>query len=213
MGWLTSTNRYTSVEPRIKGVRLSMEEKVRLARMDTMNEARAVRRNKMKIKRALVSQYRRGLIDSDTFLQLAARMEEITDDLMTMGNTTGVVLGKKYVCGSLDKDDFEKIKCDLVPASREDEEQYVHALFAKRKARLTAFREHLTGDLNVCQKCHRDSNFLSPLRELDEMILCKSCLEYYERNKYFTGFEGVYISCDPCEIDMDTEPTCHPVAS
>ena len=123
MGWLTTTH-YTSIEPRTAGVHISLEEKVRLAHINRMREEKSVRQNKLRVKRALTDQYKKGIIDADTFLQLASRMEEITDDLMAFGNSTGVVLGKKYVCGKLDRDDFEKIKCDLIPASKEDEEKY-----------------------------------------------------------------------------------------
>jgi hypothetical protein len=213
MGWFPTTIHYTAIEPRVAGVHMTMEEKVRLAHINRMHEERSVRQNKLRVKRALMEQYKKGIIDSEMFLQLAARMEEITDDLMALGNATGVVLGKKYVCGKLDREDFEAIKCDLVPASKEDEEKYVDELFKRRKERLKGFREHLARDLNVCQKCHRDGNFFSPLHELEEMILCKSCIELYERNKYFTGFRGEHIECDPIEIEVDTEPTCRPITS
>ena len=195
MGWLTTTH-YTSIEPRVAGVHMTLEEKVRLAHINRMREEKSVRQNKLRVKRALMDQYKKGIIDSDTFLQLAARM----------------VLGKKYVCGKLDRDDFEAIKCDLIPASKEDEERLVYELFERRKERLRGFRGHLAHDLNVCQKCHRDGNFFSPLQELEEMILCKNCIELYERNKYFTGYRGEHIECDATEIEEDTQPVCRPIA-
>jgi|GEM_PF-4451731 len=173
----------------------------------TAKEDATIKRRKKRIKAALKEQLAIGKIDRARYNSLKKRMNDISDELVVFGESAGVILGTKYVCGVLDKEDFDQIKCDFLPVDLEEEKSQIISEIEKRKESLRVFKEVCSHDKNVCQKCHCDKGLFSSLKKVEGMKLCNSCFNVYEKHKHFDGYHGKYIIASPTEIDEDTTPT------
>ena len=171
----------------------------------TAIEDAAILRRKREIKGALKEQLKIGKIGRKEFNILKKRMNDVSDDLVAFGSSAGIILGKKYVCGVIDKEDFEQIKCDLLPASLEEEKEYVISEIEKHKESLSMFKQVCTHDEHVCQKCHRDKLFYMKFKEAEGIKLCGGCYEIYKKHKNYSGYYGRYIISKPCKIDEESK--------
>ncbi len=75
----------------------------------TKREDAAIERRKKRIMEALRRKFSAGKISRSEYESLKKRMKDISDELVVFGNSAGVILGKKYVCGTLSKEDFNQI--------------------------------------------------------------------------------------------------------
>lgn len=200
MGWKgtiksisAASNRAAREEERLSRKLEREEEKIRkkLAKLDDSKE---------KIENALKSDYASGKIDNEKYQGLLGRSTDISDELIVFGKSAGITLGKRYVCGKIGKEEFEKISLELIPADLDKEKDLIIGQIGRLQKDLGEFKRSCSDSLTHCQKCSMQKGVFRPLRKFDKLILCGKCLSEYKAIKNYNGFEGVYLIADPCEV-------------
>ncbi|MFN4247265.1 MAG: hypothetical protein ACK4EY_06055 [Flavipsychrobacter sp.] len=159
-----------------------------------------------KIIQALKNDYAAGKINSDEYDRLSLRISDITYELLVFGKAAAVTLGKRYLCGKIEKEEFESLRNELVPAPVYKEMETISYKVDLIKSSITAFKESCKNTITTnCMKCEKQKSFFRSLHIIDNLRLCSSCTRAYKNIKTFDGFNGIYLLVQPCLINSDTE--------
>jgi hypothetical protein len=153
-----------------------------------------------KIKLALDNEYAAGRVGDKEYEQLRERMKDISDELLVFGKSAGVTLGKRYVCGKIDHNQFIEMLHEFVPVELYGEKASVIKEVKKRQEDLLQFRSTCIQETDICQKCSKAKGLFRSLYNNDGIMLCNKCTEEYKSLKIYRGFDGIYLAADPCEI-------------
>ena len=156
---------------------------------------------KEKIDEALNLELAKGKIDHAKHDELEKRMDDISDELIVFGKAAGVALGKRYVCGKIEKEEFETIRSEIVPEKLYQEKDQIIADVSNKQNKCIVFAESCSKSEGVCQKCGKEKGLFSPIKEIDEMKLCGKCSAEFKKMRHYDGFSGEYIKADPCEVE------------
>ena len=63
-----------------------------------------------KVHMALKNDFAAGKLSKEEYDKLESRMDDVTDELLVFGKTPAVTLAKKYVCGKIDKEQFDVVR-------------------------------------------------------------------------------------------------------
>jgi hypothetical protein len=127
-------------------------------------------------------------------------MQDITDELLVFGKAAGTALGKRYVCGKIDKVEFEKLRAALVPVGVYQEKKLIESQIKKSQNEIEEFKKSCSASPNICSKCKKPKKFFSWLRVEDGLLLCGKCRRELAILKHYDGFNGVYVVSNPCEV-------------
>ena len=200
MGWKGTLRSINTEAKRVQ------RENERTDRQQTREEEKFQRKiqkieeKREKVREALNNDYAAGKINKEQFTTFSERIGDITDELIVFGKAVGVTLGKRYVCGKIDKVEFENLRSAIVPHELYTEKDIVVLDIKKIQQNILDFKESCLSDEGVCQKCNKLKGLLRPLHEVDAMILCGSCLREYKKSKQYNGFTGDYIIAPLCEV-------------
>jgi hypothetical protein len=200
MGWKGTLRSINAVSNRIakeqeRNTRLRAKEVEKLSK-----KIEKLRDQKEKVKEALNNEYASGKIQSDRYKLLSSRMEHITDELIVFGKTAGVTLGKRYVCGKIEKEDFDKLCSELVPKGLYEERDLILSQAKLVQKNTEDFRGSCKSIPEQCNKCLKPKGFFRHLKKIDNITLCNKCSNNYGKLKYYSGFQGVYLIAKPCEV-------------
>lgn len=163
-----------------------------------------IEESKEKVLSAPKNDYAAGKISDDQYKSLKERMNDISDELIMFGKTPAVTLGKKYLCGKIDKEQFDAVRTELVPKALDQEKNDILSVVSKKQENVKSFKKACKHTKeNICQKCGQPKKLLKPLRKVDEILLCNSCSREYKNITHYEGFDGVYLTAEPCEISDD----------
>ncbi len=201
MGWrgaIRSINAASNraAKERDRNLRFQAKETEKLSK-----KLQDIKDKKEKIKEALNNEYAAGKISSDQYALLSKRMEDISDELIIFGKVAGVTVGKRYVCGKIEKEEFEKLRSELVPAELYRERDLVLSQVGAIQKNITDFKKSCVQKDGFCSKCSKPKGLFRHLKEIDGMIVCGACTKNYEKLKYYNGFRGTYITANPCEVE------------
>lgn len=205
MGWkgaIRSINAINNQVEREKNRHLRQQKRELerlLKRIEKVNES------KEKIRVALNDEYAKGKIDDRLYSGLLNRIPEVSDELIIFGKTAGVTLGKRYVCGKIDKDEFEKIRGEIVPAGLDAERKDIIQDIEEIKNNIKDFRDSCKKSQDLCNKCGKKKGFFRSLKEVDGMILCGGCISDYKKVSRYSGFSGEYLKLEPCLISDNSD--------
>lgn len=159
-----------------------------------------IEESREKIKTALNNDYAAGKINDGEYVNLTKRMDDISDELIVFGKSAGVTLGKRYVCGKIDNDQFTQMSSEFIPTELYKERDSILSIIKEKQDNLIKFKDTCNNLSNVCQKCNQDKSFLKPLHKIDDFNLCGKCLRNYKNIKEYNGFDGNYLIADPISI-------------
>lgn len=153
-----------------------------------------------KVEESLKTELASGKVSSVEYDSLLKRMEDITDELLVFGKAAGTALGKRYVCGKIDKAEFEKLRAALVPAELYQEKSLIESQIKKMQNEVEEFKKNCSASENACSKCKKPKKFFRWLRVVDGLLLCRKCERELTDLKHYAGFNGVYVVTNPCEV-------------
>lgn len=153
-----------------------------------------------KVEESLKTELASGKVKSTEYGSLLKRMEDITDELLVFGKSAGTALGKRYVCGKIDKAEFEKLRVALVPAGLYQEKSLIESQIKKIQNEIEEFKKNCSATENACSKCKKPKKFFRWLRVEDGLLLCGRCRQELDDLKKYAGFNGVYVVTNPCEV-------------
>lgn len=159
-----------------------------------------IEEKKEKVKVALNNDYASGKVSDEQYQELSLRLNKIPDELIVFGKTAGVTLAKRYACGKIDQEEFEKKCKDFVPTGFYSERKTIFDDISSRQSSIEHFKQSCEVVDKVCHKCGKKKGFFSPLRSVDGMSLCGRCSSEYKNIKSFPGFHGQYLNTGTCEV-------------
>lgn len=184
----------SSVNKAVKEVEKQQRQQGR-AKERLHKKAVALDDKKESIMVALRQEYASGKITQEKFNELKIRENDISLELLILGKSAGAALAKRYVCGKIDKPEFEQIKKEILPAGYFVERNMLLEGFLSRQKALAGFRQQCNPaeEEGICQKCGVKKGFFKPVNSYDNLLLCGKCKEALEIFKNYPGFKGEYI--------------------
>ncbi len=153
-----------------------------------------------KVEESLKTELASGKVSGTEYDSLLKRMEGVTDELLVFGKAAGIALGKRYVCGKIDKIEFEKLRAVLVPAELYQEKSLIESQIKEIQIEIEEFKKSCSTLENACSKCKKPKKFFRWLRVEDGLLLCRRCRKELSDLKHYAGFNGVYVVTNSCEI-------------
>lgn len=152
----------------------------------------------------LKEQYAAGKIDKATYEKLAVRDSEITKDIVIFGRGSGVKLAERYVLGKLSSEEFENLKNELL-GDAEAEKDLIFEEYKMVASRVNDFVEKVRGNKSgtQCNNCNKPKKFFSPLSNVSDFMLCRSCHTDYKSICRYEGKNGAYYVAEASVIDPD----------
>lgn len=162
-----------------------------------------------KILLALDGIYASGKIDKNSYQKLKLRQSDIGLDLIALAKTPGVTLAKRYITGKIDKDEFESMQKDLLPAELFEEKENIKKATGAITKELEKFRKDCKEAIvDTCQHCGTKKAFLRPIKTEDGLQLCGGCRSKLLKIQKYKGFSGKYLTVAPIRVkftDADAE--------
>jgi uncharacterized membrane protein len=104
---------------------------------------------------ALQREYASGKISQERFNELKNRENDIGLELLIFGQAAGIALGKRYICGKIDKPEFERIKREILPQGYFIERNMLAEGFTSRKKAIEVFKQGCRPVEEVELRCFR----------------------------------------------------------
>ncbi len=201
MGWKGTIRSINAIDNRITREAKRRERKDQKEIDKLQKKIIKLKDNREKILMSLKNDYASGKVSETEYKDLAGRMSDISDELIIFGKTPGVTLGKNYICGKIDKKEFENIRLELVPRELDAEKDFILSCIKTKQEKLILFKDSCNKiEENICQKCGQSKKFFKPLQTIDNITLCGSCTREYKSLILYEGFEGVYLTVEPFKI-------------
>lgn len=183
------------------------EQKYLIKEQNKLNKkVQIIEERRDKIVQALKNDYAAGKINTDEYNSLFKRESDITYELLVFGKAAAVTLGKRYLCGKIDKKEFESLRDELVPADLYIERHIISSRIDLIKSSIKIFQDNCKNVIPInCMKCGKQKNFFRRLSNIDGLRLCSSCKKAYKNIKTFEGYNGNYLFVKPCLVNRDTE--------
>lgn len=159
-----------------------------------------IEENREKVLMALKGDFAADKLTKQEYEKLQERMADVTDELLIFGKTPAVTLCKKYVCGKIDREKFDLVRAELVPEKLDQERKAVIEAVAEKQAKLEAFVSSCNNKEKCCNKCGKEKKWYSLFGHVDGLCLCRDCTKEHISCSKYEGFEGEYLSAEPCEI-------------
>jgi hypothetical protein len=163
-----------------------------------------------KIVESLNDQLAKGKIDNASYTKLLKRKNDIGLDLIVFGKTPAVAAAKRYICGKIEKDEFEKICSSIVPPNIIEEQLEIKNAYQKLLDEISKFKKSCNQNhTNVCQKCGKEKSLFNPLKTVEHLILCGKCKRELNQLINFKGVTGEYFFVEPQKILISDKEQQH----
>lgn len=200
MGWRGAVRSLNAANNRAIRAREKAQHQIERQTEKINKKIGKISEQKDKVEESLKTELASGKISSAEYGSLLKRMEDITEELLVFGKAAGTTLGKRYVCGKIDKAEFEKLRAALVPAGLYQEKNLIESQIKKAQNDVEEFKKNCSAIPNACSKCKKPRKFFRWLKEEDGLLLCRKCRDKLADLKHYKGFDGLYIVTNPCEV-------------
>lgn len=200
MGWKGTLRSISAASNRFAKEQQRQHNQLVRAHTKYTKKIQQIEDRREKIEQALKGEYASGKLTDERYASLSGRLIDITDELLVFGKTPGVALGKRYVCGKIDKEGFIKLRNELVPQQVYYEMETIANTIKQMQDRELQFINNCSDEIGKCQSCNRPKGFFRPIRLVENKMLCNSCKSTYTSLKQFPGFNGIYVAAAPCVI-------------
>ncbi|PCJ22005.1 MAG: hypothetical protein COA96_14995 [SAR86 cluster bacterium] len=158
----------------------------------------AINEKQNKVFDAVRELYAKGKITEEEYRELEKRKEDVQLDLIIFGKAAGVALGKRYICGKIDKKEFERIKDELLPVGYVDEKIGFEDALKHIKSDTESFKQRCSteSEENICQKCGNKGSWFKKIHQYFELSLCGKCKSELKRIRTYPMFDGEYIAIE-----------------
>ncbi len=151
--------------------------------------------------------YAKGKVNQEEYDALMKRKDDIKWNLIVFGKTSGISLAKRYICGKIDVEEFQKMQTELLPNDLIAEEQRILESVNDRQKNIQAFYSACNNEeQELCQKCGKKGNFFFRIKQLREQNLCGSCRSELENLHNYPGYNGIYFTARACEVHQKEKP-------
>ncbi|MFC1615777.1 hypothetical protein ACFL21_01440 [Patescibacteria group bacterium] len=158
---------------------------------------------KSKIIDSLKDLFAKGKIDKKEYGELLKREAEISLDLLVFGKTAAVSAAKRYICGKIDKLEFEALCKIIIPAEVVKEKQEIADNYVQFIENIKKFVELCEVQENQCHKCGKKKGIFSPLTNFEGLKLCGKCKKEFKSLLNHKGVNGIYFYVTPHIISLN----------
>lgn len=163
-----------------------------------------------KIQDSLADLYAKGKVTKKKYEQLKKREKDIDITLIVFGKTPGVSLAKRYICGKIDKKEFDEVCKEIIPSELYGEKEELMNQYEQRCNDLEEFRKSCNSKTDgQCQKCERQKGIFCWLKEVDGLVLCGKCAKVYKTIQNYPGYDGEFFESSPKMINDDNKNELH----
>lgn len=200
MGWRGAVRSLNAANNRAIRAREKAQRQIERQTEKINKKIGKIAEQKDKVEESLKAELASGKVSSTEYESLLTRMDDITDELLVFGKAAGTTLGKRYVCGKIEKVEFEKLRAALVPAGLYQEKGLIESQIKEAQNDVEEFKKNCSAAPNACAKCKKPRKFFRWLKEEDGLLLCRKCRKELTNLKHYKGFEGLYVVTNPCEV-------------
>lgn len=158
---------------------------------------------KAKITDSLNDLFAKGKIDKKEYKELLKREPEITFDLLIFGKTAAASAAKRYICGKVDKEEFQALCETIVPSEVAEEKQEIAETYDQILQEIKDFVKSCKALENQCHKCGKKKGIFSPLSNIGNVKLCGKCKRELNKLLNHKGMNGAYFYVSPHTISLD----------
>ncbi len=148
---------------------------------------------KSKITDSLNELLAKGKISGKKHKELLKRESEITLDLLVFGKSAIIPAAKRYICGSIEKKEFESLCKSIIPDEVFKERQEIIDNYNKLIESIKNFKNSCKKRENECYKCAKKKGIFSPLSNIEDMKLCGRCKGELRDLLNYKGKNGTYF--------------------
>lgn len=190
--------------------RESERTKKRLEREQERMEKKILKleEKKAKITDSLNDLFAKGKIDKKEYEKLLKRESEIAFDLLVFGKTAATSAAKRYICGKVDKEEFQAICETIIPSEVSEEKQEIIEGYDQLLEEIKDFVKSCRAQENQCHKCSKKKGIFRPLSDIGNMKLCKKCKKELNKLLNHKGMNGTYFYVSPHMISLDEIEDC-----
>jgi hypothetical protein len=163
----------------------------------------ALEEKKAKITDSLNDQFAKGKIDKKRHEELLQREPEITFDLLIFGKSAATSAAKRYICGTIEKGEFESLCKSIIPTEVIEEKQEIADNYNKLIEDIKDFKNSCKERENECHKCGKKKGIFSPLSDVESVKLCGKCKREFKNLLNFKGVNGNYFYVAPHTISLN----------
>ncbi len=150
-----------------------------------------------KIYESLDDIYAKGKLSKKEYESLKLRKPAITLELIVLGKSAGVSLGKRYITGQIDDLEFQKIQKEILPHGFFNDQKILQSQVAEVQEKFKNFQKECNAkQQDACMYCAKKKGFLTPLKGVGQFLLCNKCSKALENILHFKGFSGEYLEAD-----------------
>ena len=168
------------------------------------NKITKIEEKRTRITEALNDFFARGKINKETYLKLLERENDITLDLLVFGKSAAVSAAKRYICGKIEKDEFEELCNSFIPSDVFKEKQKIIDEYNNLVEAIKNFKNQCDHKIeNECRKCGKRKGLFSPISDIDGLKLCGKCKRELNSLLNYKGFDGIYFYVSSCVIPLN----------
>ncbi len=156
-----------------------------------------------KIEDALKGLLAKGKITQIEYETLLERMNDIDVTLIIFGKKAGEDLGKRYVKGDIDKEEFDSILSTILPGGLLEERESLHDMFEKRFKDIDNYMFDVKKGSHVCNKCNKKPGLFSSLKNVQDYYFCSSCASDLRSLIQFPANELEFFYNDLVILELD----------
>lgn len=164
-----------------------------------------IQESREKVLMALKNRFADNSITREEYEKLQGRMTEVTDEILIFGKTPAVTLCKNYVCGEIDKATFDEVRAALVPVALDAERNSIMTAVAEKQKQQADFLSGCSAKEGSCGKCGKEKKWYSIFGQINNISTCGKCISKYKSYCKYSGFNGDYLTVEPCEVTQDTK--------
>ncbi len=158
---------------------------------------------KAKISDSLNDLFAKGKIDKKEHEELLKRESDITYDLLVFGKTAAASAAKRYICGKIDKKEFESLCESIIPSEVSEEKTEIAESYDQLLQNIKDFIKSCEEQENQCHKCGKKKGIFSPLSNVGNVKLCGKCKKELNNHLNHKGVNGIYFYVAPHTISLD----------
>lgn len=156
-----------------------------------------------KIEDSLKGLLAKGKITQNEYETLQERMNDIDVTLIIFGKKAGEDLGKRYVKGDIDKEEFDSILSTILPEGLLEERESLHDMFEKRFKDIDSYMFDVEKGSHVCNKCNKKPGLFSSLKNVQDYSFCSSCASVLKSLIQFPANDLEFFYNDPVILELD----------
>ena len=157
-----------------------------------------------KIEDALSDQLAKGKVDHGKFSKLLKRKDDIGIDLIIFGKTPAISAAKRYICGKIEKKEFEEICSSIISPEIREEKSKIKDEYNGLLSKIENFKKSCnSNNKDICQKCGKQKSLFNPIKSVEDLKLCGKCKKELKQLTNYISYSGDYFFVNSHKISIN----------